>query len=62
MYASLLGKLLDVAEKEYYVKKLNSHRSNVKKNWPVLDKLLNRKSNMISTVLIYKGFQLLTDL
>ena len=47
-YCTLLRKLLTLAEKDYFLKKLNSLGTDPKKNWAVLNKLLNKNLKNIS--------------
>ena len=47
-YCSLLRYLLDTAEKDYYVQKLNQLGDDQVKNWRLINKLLNRGSKDIS--------------
>ena len=47
-YCTLLRKLLTLVEKDYILKKLNSLGTDPKKNWAVLNKLLNKKQKTIS--------------
>ena len=47
-YCALLRKLLDTAEKEYYIHKLNQLGADSRKNWALLNRLLNKGAKCVS--------------
>ena len=47
IYVNRLRRLLNLAESEYYVNKLNSLGGYFKKNWNILNELLNKKKDSL---------------